>query len=106
VRAIEEDLLEDGLILRYRTDESEDGLIGEEGVFLACSFWLANVYAKMGRHDDAARLFERVAGLCNDLGLLAEEYLPSQQRLVGNFPQAFSHLALVHCAYSLAESKH
>jgi GH15 family glucan-1,4-alpha-glucosidase len=105
VRAIEEDLMPDGLVLRYRTDESEDGLAGEEGVFLACSFWLATVYAKMGRLDDAHRLFERVVGVANDLGLLAEEYLPSEQRLVGNFPQAFSHLALIHCAYSLVESE-
>jgi GH15 family glucan-1,4-alpha-glucosidase len=104
VRAIEEDLLEDGLVLRYRTDESDDGLAGEEGVFLACSFWLAFTYGKMGRHDDARRLFERVIGLSNDLGLLAEEYLPSEYRLVGNFPQAFSHLALVNCAYGLVQS--
>jgi GH15 family glucan-1,4-alpha-glucosidase len=104
VRAIEEDLLEDGLVLRYRTDQSDDGLAGEEGVFLACSFWLASTYARMGRHDDARRLFESVIALANDLGLLAEEYLPSERRLVGNFPQAFSHLALVNCAYSLVES--
>ena len=103
VRAIEDDLLQDGLVLRYRTDQSDDGLEGEEGVFLACSFWLANTYAMMGRHDDARRLFERVIALRNDLGLLAEEYLPSEQRFVGNFPQAFSHLALVNCAYSMAE---
>ena len=100
---IEEDLLQDGLVLRYRTDESDDGLVGKEGVFLACSFWLAYAYGRMGRHDDARRLFERVIGLRNDLGLLAEEYLPSEARLVGNFPQAFSHLALVNCAYGLRE---
>jgi GH15 family glucan-1,4-alpha-glucosidase len=105
VRAIEEDLLQDGLVLRYRTDESDDGLAGEEGVFLACSFWLAFTYQKMGRQDDARRLFERLIGLTNDLGLLAEEYLPSQARLVGNFPQAFSHLALVNCAYALDEER-
>jgi GH15 family glucan-1,4-alpha-glucosidase len=102
VRAIEEDLLQDGLVLRYRTEQSDDGLEGEEGVFLACSFWLATTYAMMGRHEDARRLFERVIALRNDLGLLAEEYLPSQERLVGNFPQAFSHLALINCAYTLA----
>jgi GH15 family glucan-1,4-alpha-glucosidase len=105
VRAIEEDLFDDELVLRYRTDESEDGLVGEEGVFLACSFWLARTYAKMGRHDDARRLFERVIDVRNDVGLLAEEYLPSEQRLVGNFPQAFSHLALVNCAYEMVASE-
>jgi GH15 family glucan-1,4-alpha-glucosidase len=105
VRAIEEDLMQDGLVLRYRTDESDDGLIGEEGVFLACSFWLAFTYAELGQQEDSRRLFERVVGVANDLGLLAEEYLPSEQRLVGNFPQAFSHLALVNCAYALADSE-
>jgi GH15 family glucan-1,4-alpha-glucosidase len=90
-------------VLRYRTDESVDGLSGEEGVFLACSFWLAQTYELMGRGDDARRLFEKVAGLRNDVGLLAEEYLTHQQRQIGNFPQAFSHLALVNTAYVLSE---
>jgi GH15 family glucan-1,4-alpha-glucosidase len=105
VRAIEEDLVEGGLVLRYRTDESDDGLAGEEGVFLACSFWLAHSYARMGRVDDARRLFERVIGVRNDLGLLAEEYLPSERRMIGNFPQAFSHLALVNCAYGIVDAE-
>ena len=102
VKAIEEDLMPQGLVLRYRTDEGIDGLSGEEGVFLACSFWLADTYQLMGRHEDARRLFEHVANLRNDVGLLAEEYLPKQKRQTGNFPQAFSHLALVNCAYLLS----
>ena len=101
VKAIEEDLMEDGLVLRYRTDASTDGLTGKEGVFLACSCWLADTYVLMGRHDDARRLFERVVGLCNDVGLLAEEYLTDEQKQTGNFPQAFSHLALIRTAYLL-----
>jgi GH15 family glucan-1,4-alpha-glucosidase len=103
VRAIEEELLVDGLVLRYRTDLSDDGLRGEEGVFLACSFWLAITYQMMGRTQDARRLFDRVVGFCNDVGLLAEEYLTRERQQIGNFPQAFSHLALVNCAYSLGE---
>ncbi|RYZ43136.1 MAG: glycoside hydrolase family 15 protein [Myxococcaceae bacterium] len=103
VRAIEQELMPEGLVLRYRTEDNVDGLSGEEGAFLACSFWLANTYHLMGRKEDARRLFEKLVGLCNDVGLLAEEYLPSEHRLLGNFPQAFSHLALVNCAYLLAE---
>jgi GH15 family glucan-1,4-alpha-glucosidase len=105
VRAIEQELMPDGLVLRYLTEDSVDGLSGEEGAFLACSFWLANTYHLMGRDEDAHRLFDKLVGLCNDVGLLAEEYLPSQRTLIGNFPQAFSHLALVNCAYSFAEGR-
>lgn len=101
VKAIEEDLMQDGLLLRYRTEEGTDGLSGNEGVFLACSFWLASVYHLMGRTDEARRLFERLANLRNDVGLLAEEYLPDVKQQIGNFPQAFSHLALVNCAFTL-----
>ncbi|MFP2929701.1 glycoside hydrolase family 15 protein [Pyxidicoccus sp. 3LG] len=101
VKAIEEELMPDGLVLRYLTEDSVDGLSGEEGAFLACSFWLANTYHLMGRKEDARKLFDKVAGLCNDLGLLAEEYLPREGRQIGNFPQAFSHLALVNSAYVL-----
>jgi GH15 family glucan-1,4-alpha-glucosidase len=103
VKAIEDELVENGLVLRYRTDASDDGLVGKEGVFLACSFWLANVYHMMGRKADARRLFERAAGLANDVGLLAEEYLTDENRQIGNFPQAFSHLALVNAAYQLSK---
>jgi GH15 family glucan-1,4-alpha-glucosidase len=105
VKAIEEELLQDGLVLRYRTEAGVDGLAGEEGVFLACSFWLANTYHEMGRDQEARELFERVIALRNDVGLLAEEYLPSHQQQIGNFPQAFSHLALVNCAYTLFKTR-
>ena len=102
VKAIEEELIEDGLVLRYRTDMSDDGLTGKEGVFLACSFWLVSTYQMMGRADDARRLFERAISIANDVGLLAEEYLTDEKRQIGNFPQAFSHLALVVAAYQLS----
>jgi GH15 family glucan-1,4-alpha-glucosidase len=78
-----------------------DGLSGEEGVFLACSFWLASVYQMMGRKDDARRVFERAAATRNDLGLLAEEYDTRGKRQLGNFPQAFSHFSLVSAAFRL-----
>ncbi len=103
VRAIERHLLRDGFVLRYQTEESGaiDGLPAGEGAFLACSFWLADAYALMGREDDARALFERLLDLRNDVGLLAEEYDPRSGRLLGNFPQALSHLALVNTAYNL-----
>jgi GH15 family glucan-1,4-alpha-glucosidase len=75
-----------------------------EGVFLACSFWLADVYVLQGRRQDAERLFKRLMGLCNDVGLLSEEYDPVAQRLIGNFPQAFSHVALINSAFNLTRS--
>ena len=78
---------------------------GREGVFLACSFWLADVYVLMGRIDDARRLFERLVALRNDVGLLAEEYDPGVARQVGNFPQAFSHMALLNTAQNLSRAK-
>ena len=81
-----------------------DGLEGEEGAFLPCSFWLADALAMIGRGDDAAQLFERVSSLANDLGLLSEEYDPRARRLLGNFPQAFTHLALVSAAVCLTEA--
>ncbi|MEN8515539.1 glycoside hydrolase family 15 protein [Burkholderia sp. RS02] len=101
VEAIERELLHDGLVMRYRTTEYDDGLPPGEGTFLACSFWLVDNYALLGRIDDAHRLFSRLLSLSNDLGLLAEEYDPVAGRLVGNFPQAFSHVALVHTAMNL-----
>ena len=82
-----------------------DGLAGEEGVFLACSFWLATVYKMMGRVEDARTLFDKAVSTGNDLGLLAEEYTPKHQRQLGNFPQAFSHFALVNAAMALAEGE-
>jgi GH15 family glucan-1,4-alpha-glucosidase len=103
VAAVERELMREGFVLRYRTrdDGAVDGLVGEEGVFLACSFWLAGVLALQGRQEEATELFERLLGLRNDLGLLAEEYEPFEQRLLGNFPQAFTHLELVNTAFIL-----
>jgi GH15 family glucan-1,4-alpha-glucosidase len=101
VRAIEEHLLVNGLVLRYRTSGNVDGLPPGEGVFLACSFWLVDVYVLQGRREDAERLFKRLLGLCNDVGLLSEEYDPVARQLVGNFPQAFSHVGLINSAFNL-----
>jgi len=105
VEAIERELVTNGLVLRYDTEKSDDGLPAGEGVFLACSFWLVDAYLMLGRREDAVRLFERLLSLRNDLGLLSEEYEPRSGRLVGNFPQAFSHLALVNSASNLAHYK-
>jgi GH15 family glucan-1,4-alpha-glucosidase len=102
IKAVEEDLLYEGLVLRYRTDTGVDGISGDESPFLPCSFWLVSAYAAAGRTDDAHALFDRLVGLRNDVGLLSEEYDPVRQRMVGNFPQAFSHLALVQAAFQLA----
>jgi GH15 family glucan-1,4-alpha-glucosidase len=99
--AIERDLLHDGFVKRYNTDETDDGLHGTEGAFLACSFWLADNYVLQGRMDDARTLFERLLALRNDVGLLSEEYDIAGKRLVGNFPQAFSHVGLVNTAHNL-----
>ncbi|MGF6711839.1 GH15 family glucan-1,4-alpha-glucosidase [Luteibacter sp. W1I16] len=102
VRAIEEDLLVEGFVRRYDTRSGVDGLPPGEGEFLPCSFWLVENYVLLGRFDEARELFKRLIGLANDLGLLAEEYDPRSKRLLGNFPQAFSHVALVNAAFSLA----
>src|SRR5690242_8275876 len=101
VAAIQRELTIDGLVLRYRTHEGVDGLPAGEGVFLACSFWLADNLILQGRRTEARALFERLLGLCNDVGLLAEEYDPRAKRQLGNFPQAFSHLALINTALNL-----
>jgi GH15 family glucan-1,4-alpha-glucosidase len=101
IAAIERELTVDGLVLRYRTDDDVDGLPPGEGAFLACSFWLADVYAMCGRGADARRLFEHLLSFRNDLGLLAEEYDPRTGRQLGNFPQGFSHIALVNTAHNL-----
>ncbi|MET8005956.1 glycoside hydrolase family 15 protein [Nonomuraea glycinis] len=105
VAAIEKELMSDGFVLRYPVaeDNDVDGLPGGEGAFLACSFWLVEVMAMQGRKDEAEELFERLLALRNDVGLLAEEYDPRYDRLVGNFPQAFSHVPLIHAARALAK---
>jgi GH15 family glucan-1,4-alpha-glucosidase len=101
IRAVEEDLMLEGLLLRYRTGSGVDGLDGDEHPFLACSFWLVSAYAGAGRHEEAHALMKRLVSLSNDVGLLAEEYDPVRNRMVGNFPQAFSHLALIGAAVTL-----
>ena len=100
--AIERELVRDGLVLRYDTGDGVDGLPPGEGAFLACSFWLADNYILQGRLDEARALFERLLGYRNDVGLLAEEVDPVAGRQLGNFPQAFSHLALINTATNLA----
>jgi GH15 family glucan-1,4-alpha-glucosidase len=101
IAAVERDLMKDGLLLRYRTQSGVDGLAGHEHPFLACSFWLVSAYALAGRTRDAVALMDRLVGLCNDVGLLSEEYDVTHDRMVGNFPQAFSHLALIRAALHL-----
>jgi GH15 family glucan-1,4-alpha-glucosidase len=105
IAAIETDLLRDGLVMRYRTDSGVDGLPGDEHPFLACSFWLVSAYALAGRQDEALDLMRRVTGLGNDVGLLSEEYDPSSSRMVGNFPQAFTHLTLIQAARTLERNR-
>jgi len=101
VQAIERRLSSGGLLLRYDTGATQDGLSEGEGAFLACSFWLADNYVLQGRHAEARQLFERLLALSNDVGLLAEEYDPRAARMLGNFPQAFSHVALINTAMNL-----
>ena len=105
IAAIEQRLLRDGFVMRYSTEEVEDALPPGEGAFLACSFWLVDVYILQERYDEAENLFRRLVGLCNEVGLLSEEYDPRSKRLLGNFPQAFSHLALVNSAYNLTQAR-
>jgi GH15 family glucan-1,4-alpha-glucosidase len=103
VEAIQRELMEDGLILRYRNERNNvDGLPGSEGVFLPCSFWLVDCLQLLGRGEEAREMFERLLALRNDLGLLSEEYDPRAKRQLGNFPQAFSHVALVNSARALS----
>jgi GH15 family glucan-1,4-alpha-glucosidase len=109
VAEIEKKLLYKGLVMRYETETGVDGLPPGEGAFLACSFWLADNYTLMGRHKDALRLYNRLRRLANDVGLFAEEYDPDAKRQLGNFPQAFSHVALINTALNLMmheESRH
>ncbi len=101
IEAIEKHLMSDGLVMRYRTEQVDDGLPPGEGVFLACSFWMVSALKMLGRVADARQLFERLLALRNDVGLLAEEYDPHNKRQVGNFPQALSHIALINAAFDL-----
>jgi GH15 family glucan-1,4-alpha-glucosidase len=103
VDAVRRELSHGGVIRRYSTDDTADGLPGAEGAFLACSFWLADALHLTGRHQDASALFDRLLSLRNDVGLLAEEYDPEADRLLGNFPQAFSHIGLVGTALTLVD---
>ena len=98
---IEQRLVKNGLLLRYDSDSCSDGLTPGEGTFLVCSFWLADVYVLLGRQEEAQALYERLTGLCNDLGLLAEQYDPAGKRMLGNYPQAFSHIGIINTALNL-----
>jgi GH15 family glucan-1,4-alpha-glucosidase len=104
VAAIERELVVDGLVMRYQTSTEVDGLPPGEGVFLPCSFWLADSYKLQNRDSEARALFERLLSLRNDVGLLAEEYDSRARRRVGNFPQAFSHVTLIRTALNLHEA--
>jgi GH15 family glucan-1,4-alpha-glucosidase len=104
VDAVQRDLVQDGFVLRYESDAEIDGLPAGEGAFLPCSFWLADALGMLGRVDEARALFERLAGLANDVGLLSEEYDPVSGRLLGNFPQAFTHVSLVNTAGNLSST--
>lgn len=105
VEAIRRELSVDGLLLRYRTANGADGLPPGEGVFLPCTFWLVEVLALQGKHAEARALFQRLADLRNDVGLLSEEYDPCARRMLGNFPQAFTHLSLIEAALTLNEAR-
>ena len=97
-------LVRDGFVARYNSKEEVDGLPPGEGVFLPCTFWLADNLALQGRPSDAQQLFEHLLSLCNDVGLLSEEYDPTKRRLVGNFPQAFTHVSLINTACNLSRA--
>jgi GH15 family glucan-1,4-alpha-glucosidase len=101
VAAIERYLMRDGFVARYATADTEDGLPPGEGAFLACTFWMADNLAMLGRHAEAVAMFERLLDLRNDVGLLSEEYDVGARRLVGNFPQAFTHVGMVNTARNL-----
>jgi GH15 family glucan-1,4-alpha-glucosidase len=102
VGLIQRTLMEEGLVRRYKSHKSVDGLPPGEAAFLPCTFWLADNYWLLGRHNEARQVFERLLSLANDVGLLAEEYSPKHQRLLGNFPQAFTHVALINTALNLS----
>ncbi len=106
VEAIQRDLMDEGLVRRYNTDDANvDGLPPGEGAFLPCTFWLVDNLAMLGRYDEARTIFERLLGLCNDVGLLSEEYDPRGKRQLGNFPQAFTHVFLINTAHNLSRAQ-
>ena len=102
VAAIERELVQDGFVLRYRSDTGDDGLPPGEGAFLPCSFWLVSNYVLQGREKDARTLYAKLLAIANDVGLYSEEYDPTAKRLLGNVPQAFTHLAFVRAAGTLS----
>ena len=112
VEAVQRELMVDGFVKRYQTEPVADGELGVdglppgEGAFLMTTFWLADCLAHMGRHDEATEIFERLRGLQNDVGLLSEEYDPKAGRMLGNFPQAFSHVGLINTAANLSVDAH
>ena len=104
VAAVERELMADGFVRRYTTESGVDGLPAGEGAFLACTFWLVDNLVLLGRREEARRIYDRLLALRNDVGLLAEQYEPRARRLLGNFPQAISHIALVNSACNLSQA--
>jgi GH15 family glucan-1,4-alpha-glucosidase len=104
IEAVQRDLTVDGFVIRYRSTSGVDGLAGTEGTFLPCSLWLVSCLALLGRVDEARALLQRVASVANDVGLFSEEYDTTRQRLVGNFPQAFTHVAFINAARYLTDA--
>jgi GH15 family glucan-1,4-alpha-glucosidase len=102
IEAVMRDLMVDGFVARYNNSSGADGLPGGEGTFLPCTLWLVSCLARLGRVDEAREIFERVVAVANDVGLFAEEYDTTSKRLIGNFPQAFSHVAFINAARLLA----
>ena len=102
VEAIQRELVSGGLVMRYRSESNVDGLPAGEGVFLPCSFWLVDNLLMAGRRDEAEELFERLTALSNDVGLFSEEYDPVSRRMLGNFPQAFTHVSVLNSVYNLS----
>ena len=105
IAAIKSELMRDGFVLRYKSDETNDGLPPGEGAFLPCTFWLIDNLALIGDLDEATRIFERLLALRNDVGLLSEEWDVIDKRQVGNFPQAFTHVGIVNSAYNLDRAR-
>jgi len=106
VEAIQRDLVDEGLVRRYNTDDANvDGLPPGEGAFLPCTFWLVDNLTMMGRYDEARAIFERLLSLCNDVGLMSEEYDPRGKRQLGNFPQAFTHVFLINTVHNLSRAQ-